>query len=374
MQLHGGHGGHQLEKGARGHRVAHRNVDIFHLGRDAGEHRGEEGFIGQDHRALAVYLLYPLQDGADLLGLAGGGRDAYYVDGRHREAAGIQGEGLREVLHVPGHEEGTLVVFVAHPVAGKIPAELGQAGLLHAAQDRPFALAEGVQAHENELFHSGELPGQQVYGAVSLHLLCQRAVEHSGIGHPFFLQPLPETVVQRQEDVPDPEKLHGHPAAFRKVAGQAGNGLSLGIGQVFETVLQSLEIRYVRKQMIGMDEVFVYIVKISQQDIAPENEFIQRFGSRTDFAVAIVQFQQQAYPVRGRGSIHIRKERVHGVHAREESRTVSPGHCLGEETAKEYAAAAVREDKTAFVQVCCRIIVAGDLFQKRFHTLYILTR
>ena len=47
------------------------------------------------------------------------------------------------------------------------------------------------------------------------------------------------------------------------------------------------------KQLEGRYDGLYY-----QQDIAPENEFIQRFGSRTDFAVAIVQFQQQAYPVR----------------------------------------------------------------------------
>ncbi len=75
------------------------------------------------------------------------------------------------------------------------------------------------------------------------------------------------------------------------MTGQAGNGLALGLGQVFEAILQSLEIRYVRKQVTGMDEVFVHIVKIAQQHIAPEDEFIQRFGPRTDLAVAIVQFQ-----------------------------------------------------------------------------------
>ena len=213
------------------------------------------------------------------------------MDDGYREAAGIQREGLREIRHVPGHEEGTLVVLVTHPVAGKIPAKLGQTGLLHAAQHRPFALAQGIQAHENELLHPGELLRQQIHGTVLLHLLGQRAVQHAGIGHALFLQPFPETGVQRQEDIPDPEKLHGHPAAFREVTGQAGDGLALGLGQVFEPVLQSLEIRYVRKQVTGMDEVFVHIVKIAQQHIAPKDEFIQRFGPRTDLAVAIVQFQ-----------------------------------------------------------------------------------
>jgi hypothetical protein len=86
----------------------------------------------------------------------------------------------------------------------------------------------------------------------------------------------------------------GHPI---EMADEALNGLALGRSQILERILQRLEVNYICKQSRSIDKVFIDIVEISQQHIAPENEFIQSFRFRIQFPIALVELYEQPHPV-----------------------------------------------------------------------------
>ena len=104
----------------------------------------------------------------------------------------------------------------------------------------------------------------------------------------------------------------------------------LGIGQIRERVLDLLEICNIREYLFRIDEILVHIIKISENDISPEDEIIQRLCPWIQCSIAFIQFQKQGYAVCCLQSGRLGKEVVYRHHLRSHernSRAVS-GDCI----------------------------------------------
>ena len=67
------------------------------------------------------------------------------------------------------------------------------------------------------------------------------------------------------------------------------DGLLLALAQVLELVLDGLEIPHVLHKGAGVHQVFVYVVEIGQEDLPPEEEFVQGFRLVVKRLVAVVE-------------------------------------------------------------------------------------
>ena len=257
MLLHRGHGRDEGVDGAARERAAHRHVDMGMLRRDGIQQGHQEVLVRQDegrlHRILRVAAR---EDFGGEFRLAHGRRHAHDMEGRLPEAVRIHRKGVREVPDILPHEDGRLVPGVAHGVGDEVPAELRQARVAEAPQDRLLALVQGVHAHEHEPLRLREHGPEDVgHGLAALQALGQVAVHHPLIGHSLRPQAPAEVLIERIEDVPDLEETGLHGGVVRIQAdGQAAvpvtemvhemqDGLPLDLRQVAVVVLDVLEVR-----------------------------------------------------------------------------------------------------------------------------------
>ena len=75
--------------------------------------------------------------------------------------------------------------------------------------------------------------------------------------------------------------------------------------------------------MLGIDEVFVYVVEVSKEDVSPENEIVQGLGLWIEGFVAAVQDLQLLHPLCGAPACGMAEKICHGVHLRRHRRTRS---------------------------------------------------
>ena len=137
------------------------------------------------------------------------------------------------------------------------------------------------------------------------------------------------------------------------------------------------------KRALGVDQGLVDIIKILQDDITPEYEFVQRvIVSRTsDLPIAIEKFEEKSYPVRWGcpgGRVHEVPVSVHGGNFKR-SRVSGVGrgiyvethvlHHLGEIVTEKGKGPPVREHENVFADRSGSIIMPCYLPQEWFHIL-----
>ena len=74
------------------------------------------------------------------------------------------------------------------------------------------------------------------------------------------------------------------------------NCLTLRLRKVAEIVLNGLQIRNVSEQLTRVHKIFVHIIEVSQQDIAPTDEIVKRFRPGVERFVAVVKPHQLNHP------------------------------------------------------------------------------
>ena len=376
---------HQREKGARPHRVSHRDIDIpdpFRNGIQQGQQKVlvrkyEGGFDG-----CAVPDLF--QDGRSQLDLAGRRRNADDPDVRDALRR-LHGKGLGEFGEIPLHEEGRLVERMADHQGDIVPAELRHAGVPHFPHQDFLALVQGIQSDENELLLPRENRFQQVPDRDVLQAGRKIPVDHPLIGHGPFFQMGVEPAVQGIEDVPDPEEPHldvpvrvhidREPAGPVPEMGQETvHGVLLVLREIGITVLDRLEIGNIREKVLRVREIFVDVVEIREDDVSPEDELVQRLRLRENLPVTGVQFDQETDPVGRIDIVDFVEEVIDRQHRRGDEG--SGGHSsgngaflkgIGERLPEEGHGPPVRKDKADIGNGALGKIPRGDLREKTFH-------
>ena len=376
VNLHRGNLPDQREDGAAPHRISHRYIDVLHLGRDTAEDRRQQGLVRQhDGRPEPVAVSLSQQFGQEL-GLPYSGRDADDLDLRIGQSLRIRGEGLRKADGEVLHEERGLVERIADHVAPVVPAEPGQTGVLHLCKEFLLALVEGVQPDKNETLRVRECFLQDIRDEFDPDLLSQVAVHHPLISHSAGAEPLAETMVERTEEVPDLEEAAFDVllAVFRadpvpEMVDKTADGFLLRRGQIGEFILDSFEIRHVGKQGVGIDEILVRVVEVGEQDIAPEDEFVQGLLQRRKVFIDLIELQQKGHLV-GLGKMPGPVEKViDGKHRRGKMR---PGgsirrHFSGEIFPEKSQRAPVREHEAAVPDLSGPVIMPCNLLKEGCH-------
>ena len=324
--LHRGDGGHQGVNRPARQGAAHGDIDAAVFRRDRVQQGHQEVLVRKDEGGFhrVVHVAAP-EDFRGQFRLAGGGRDADHMESGHADAGGIDLESVRELADIVPHEEGGLVPGVADGIGHIVPGELGDAGVPHLAEDRPLALVQGVQAHENVFLDLREDIGQHLRdGVAPFQAGGQAPVHHAFIGHSPLPEPLAELDIQRIKDVPDLEEarldglvvrvqMHGQTAVVvAEMADEVAHGLPLDLRQVAVVVLDALEVRHVGEKVLRVHEELVHVVEVGEDDLAPEEELVQGLRLGIDGLVRLVQFQQQLNALRDLAVMDTIKEVVDG--------------------------------------------------------------
>ena len=221
---------------------------------------------------------------------------------------------------------------------------------------------------------------EDILGRHALESFRKAPVHHAFIGHTLVCQRLVIIHIQRIQNVPYLQKTSldiriVSSEIHRQLAGlviemtqETFDGFSLGIRKVFECILQGLEIRHIRKELLRIDKILVHIVEIRKDDISPEDEFIQRFRLGIKSLVRIIQLQQKPHSVRSRNSRDPAEEIIYGEHLRSKQRNIL--HCRAKMFAEPYHRTTVWKDEAFLFNLPFIIIMVCDLFQKRRHLLY----
>ena len=297
------------------------------------------------------------------------------------DAVRIHREGVRKVADIVPHEDRGLVPRVAHGFRDIVPAELRQAGVAEAPQDRLLALVQGVQAHEHEAALLREHAREDVgHGLAAFQALGQVAVHHPLVGHPLRAETRPEILIEREKDVPDLQEAGLHGGIVRvQPDGQAAvpvaemvhemqDGLALDVRQVAVVVLDVLEVRHVGEQVLRVHEELVHVAEVREDHLAPEDELVQGLGLRVHGLVGLVQLQQETDAVRHLAAIDLVEEIVDGQRLRRAHRTVRAA--LPQEVAEvlpeEHGRPPVGKDEARPFHIG-REIMRRDLFEKWYH-------
>ena len=158
MQQQGGNILHKVSSLAASKRVAHSDVHLVDVLRNGLQRRQKQALVGQDDGAFHSRPVetHSFEHPSDLLALSHLRRHLQHVYHRAVRAVVSGPEGLREVYNIVFQEEGRFVFGVFYPVAAIVPAELGQPGIAHSAQNFLFTFIEGVEADEDEFAFVGE--------------------------------------------------------------------------------------------------------------------------------------------------------------------------------------------------------------------------
>ena len=286
------------------------------LFREGIEQRKQEVFVRQHEGGFYGVAGDIGQNLGRQLGLAHRGRNADDVDDGFGKAQRVDGEGLREVLHVAVHEEGGLGGLVADFGAYVVPDELGHAGVPHAFEQQALALVQGVQAHENEAVNLGKLRAQDIHhGLAVLQTAGQGAVHLALIGHVLLAQHFIEVPVNRIQQVPDFQELgfNRRHLSVPEVGQEMVDGQLLVFRKIIQVVLQGLDFLHVLQQALGLHQVFVYVVEVREHHVPPEHEFVQGLRLRVQLLVHPVQFQQQGEFVRNLRVAQTIEEVIDGI-------------------------------------------------------------
>ena len=233
------------------------------------------------------------------------------MERRLSEAVRIDGERIREIPDIVLHEHRGLVTGVTHGFGDIVPTELGDTGVAEAPKDRLLALIQRVQAHEHIPDRLWKHIRQGIrHGCAFLEPLSEVPIHHAFISHTFLMKLLPEVRIERIQDVPDLEKTgfyrtvvrvqaDGEPASvIAEMRDEMPDSFALGVGQVTVVILDALEVRHVGEKVFRIHEELVHVIEVREDDLAPEDEFVQGFSLGINRLVRFIQFQQQADAVR----------------------------------------------------------------------------
>ena len=92
-------------------------------------------------------------------------------------------------------------------------------------------------------------------------------------------------------------QVDSKPSGIPEVLHETVNRLALVIGKVGIVVLDLLELPDICIELIRIDQVLVHVVKVSQDDVSPENELVQGLSPEIERLVAFVEFEEEADPV-----------------------------------------------------------------------------
>ncbi len=196
---------------------------------------------------------------------------------------------------------------------GIVPAELRPALFLQEGQQLLLAFVQSIQPYKDIAGVSGNAcPG---------HL----AVDHPLVCEPPAAQRLVELHIYGIQQIPDPEKtllgsgmvrrhIDFQPPVLRAEMGDKRlNGPALRLAQPGIVILNVPEVRDVGEYVTGIDQIFVYVVEIVENHIAPEDELVQSLrpvpATLQSRGIAAVQLHQQRYPI-GTAQIRAFQEQV----------------------------------------------------------------
>ena len=247
------------------------------------------------------------------------------MEGGRADAVSIDLESVREGDDIVPHEEGGLVAGVADGIGDIVPSELRDARVPHLSQNRPLALVQGVQAHEDVFPDLREDIGQDIrHGVAGFQAGGQAPVHHAFIGHSPLLKPFPELGIKGIQDIPDLEEarldglvvrvqMDGQAAVMvTEMADEMLHRRPLDIRQMAVIVLDALEVRHVGKKVLRVHEELVHVVEVPENDLAPKKELVQGLRFGIDGLIRFVQLQQQPDAVRDLAVVHAIEKVIDG--------------------------------------------------------------
>ena len=259
-------------------RIAHRDVDRPDLGRHGAEQRQQQVLVRQHHGGLLAQPAagrQPAEDRRHVLALHGvrhGGHRGQLLGPRHAVVREF-GTG-REAHDVFAHEHSGLLLRIVLIIGVVVPVEIGFRGRGEKAEQLLLALGEGVESRHDEApgRREGELAAAQTVGGGALH--------HAAVGDTQLRKPLAEAAIDRSQRPPYRQKA---PLLLRKVGLGAerrpeGNDPQLRGGEVGNVGLDLPDLLDIAEKHRGVDPVFVDRVEIGEKHVAPEVEFVERFG------------------------------------------------------------------------------------------------
>ena len=130
---------------------------------------------------------------------------------------------------------------------------------------------------------------QNIGRAFGLEPFREVAVDHAFICHSFIGQSFTKVYIERIHEVPYFEEalfhvrffriqVHGQFAAFPEVIHEFKYRIQLFFSEIRIGILQILEVRHVGEEFVRFSEIFVGIVEVAEYDVAPKDEFVERFG------------------------------------------------------------------------------------------------
>ena len=119
----------------------------------------------------------------------------------------------------------------------------------------------------------------------------------------------------------------------------------------------------------GIHEVFVYVFEVGEEDLSPEDEFVQGFGLGIQGFIALVKEKKKPQAVSSPGAGEPVEEIIDGVERRNQERY--PGSAFTKRIPQvlfeKDQGTPVGEDETPFPYVRSGQIVGRHLLQERIH-------
>ena len=325
MQKHCTDAFHHSVEGTCRHRVAHCHIYILYLRRDGVQKGHQERFVRQDNGRILRGAAYDVRQQLDL---AYGGWYANDLERRHLHTSRVRLETLRELPDILRHEERRLVPAVPDHVPGIVPAELRGPAVPHLAHEGLFTFVQGVQPDE----HISGIPMENAFENIGHRLVLQSfrelPVYHALIRQALGFKGFAEITVKRVEDIPDLEEtfldigavgaeVDREPAAaVVEMPDEILYRRPLRSCEIFKGILHGLEIGHIGIQHGRVGQILVHIIEVPQDDIPPENEFIETFRLGVQGLVAAVKLEEERYPVRAPAPVDLLEEVVDSEHPR----------------------------------------------------------
>ena len=146
------------------------------------------------------------------------------------------------------------------------------------------------------------------------------------------------------------------------------DGLALVVGEIRETVLYLAIVGHVGKEAFRADQVFVDIVEVGENDVAPEDELVKGLGLWVQGTIDFVKLEEQVDLGRSVHSGDFVEEFIDGKHLRDKEGLLFPGRgdSFPQILPEEKHRPAVRKNKASALNVTGGVIVRRHLFQE-FH-------
>ena len=243
-------------------------------------------------------------------------------------------------------------------------------------QEPLFTLVESIESDKHEDFIIAKGCLENVICRFGLQPFSDSPVYHTLIRKPLTLQQVVIFTVKRIQHVPYLKealldrriiRLEIDGKLSRKVtemADKAFDRLPLDIRKVRIIILELLQVSHIGKKLLGIGKVFIHIVKVSQDDISPEDEFIQRLSLLIKFCIASIQIQKKSHLVCRSSATDFIEEVIDCQHTRHDNRnsTGIGSQGLSQMLSEEHHRASVREDEAAGADFTRIIIISCNLF------------